>query len=322
MGPVTEGADWVVEVLDRAGRVLHRVPVSAARMTLGRAPDNDVILDDPFVDPHHAELQVEEAGVRLRDLDSLNGSWLGTRKRVAAAPLADGQRIHLGHSILRLRSVTAAVPPARRDATSHGWVSLFRRPWMLALGVLATVATLTFDAWVEETRSLNAGILANQLAYPFLGLLLWAGLWAGINRIASHRAHFPVHLAIGTLGLACGIALNQLVPLLAFAVDWHERASWLLLVAEIGLVGVALFAHLQYISHGRRSLQALAAVLVSAILLGSPALGDWLRRDDFSSLPLLEPLLKPPGVRLAEGRSVEDFLADTERFREGFESPP
>lgn len=319
---MSPSAEWIVEVLDRSGRVQHRLSTGPGVLTLGRAPDNDVILDDPFVDPHHAQLELGETGARLEDRGSLNGTWLGSRRRVDSAEVPDGQHVHLGHSVVRLRSASAPVPPAWRDATSHGWVSVFRRPWLPVLGLLATVATLTFDAWVEETRSLGAGILANQLAYPMLGLLLWAGLWSGINRITSHRANFPVHLAIGALALAGLFLANQLVPLLAFALDWHALAPWLLLGMEIGIMGLALFAHLQYTAHGRRPLQALGAVLVAAVLLGSPMLGDWLRRDDFNSLPVLNPLLKPPSTRLADGQSVEEFLADADRLRSDLEAAP
>lgn len=311
---------WVVEVLDRTGRVRHRVPVETGTVALGRAPDNDVILDDPFVDPHHATLTVDGQGGRLRDLGSLNGSWLGTRRRVEDASLADGQRIHLGHSVLRLRSLDAAVPPAWRDATSHGWVSGFRRAWMLPVALLAAVAALVFDAWVEETRSLGVGILANQLAYPLLGLLLWSGFWAGVNRITSHRANFPVHLGIAALALAALFTASQLVPLLAFALDWHAGAPWLLLLTEILVFALALFAHLQYTAHGRRLLQAVGAALAAAVLFGSPALGDWLRRDDFNSLPVLNPLLKPPTAKWAMGRDVEAFLEDAQGLRDDLEA--
>lgn len=306
----------VLEVLDRSGRVAHRVPVGPGPVAVGRALDNDVILDDPFVDPHHLTLEIREEGIWLQDRGSLNGTWLGQRRRVDSALLPEGGRVHLGHSVLRVRSPDASVPPAWRDATFHGWVSAFRHPAVGILCLLLALVALAFDAWVEETRSLNAGILANQLAYPVLGLLFWAGLWSGANRIISHRPNFGVHLAIGALALAGLFFSDQGVPMLAFALDWHGAAPWLVLGVEIGVIGLALFAHLQYIAHGRQTLQALGACLVSAVLIGSPALGDWLRRDDFSSVPLLNPLLKPPSMQVVEGRSVEAFLADADRFRD------
>jgi len=316
---VTDTGAWVLEILDRSGRVQHRLPAGPGDLSLGRAPDNDVVLDDPFVDPHHAVLSIDEADVRLRDLGSLNGTWLGSRRRVDAAALSHGQRVHLGHSVVRLRARDATVPPARRDATSHGVLSAFRRPTVLVLCLLLAIATLALDAWLEETRTLGAGILANQLSYPLLGLLFWAGLWSVINRVVSHRPNFAAHLAIGALALAGLFVADQGVPLVAFALDWHAAAPWWVLGVEILVVGLALFAHLQFISPGRRPVQALSAVAVSAVLIGSPDLGDWLRRDDFSSFPLLDPLLKPPATKMVDGRSVEEFFGDASRFRDELE---
>ncbi len=307
---------WVLEVLDRGGRVLRRVWTQPGVLRVGRALDNDVVLDDPFVDAHHLDLVVTPEGVHVEDRDSMNGTWLAARRRVRHASLSDGQKVQVGHSTLRLRSPAASVPPAWRDATSHGWVSVFRRPLVLFACLVLAILALGFDAWVEETRSLSAGILANQLAYPILGLLFWAALWSGMNRVSSHQPNFGVHLGIGALALAGLFIGDQGVRLLAFAFDWHDAAPWGELGAEITVIGLALFAHLQYIAHGRRSLQALGAVVVSAVLIGSPALGDWLRRDDFNSLPALNPLLKPPAARLVEGQSIEGFLDQAERFRD------
>ena len=307
---MTGGGEWVLEVLDRSGRVQQRELVDAGIRRIGRAPDNDLIIDDPFVDPHHATLEIDANGPTLTDGGSLNGSWLEGRRRVQSARLEHGQEVQLGHSLLRLRSVNAAVPPAWRDATSHGWIAWFRRPLVLALGLLLAAVSLVYDAWLEETRHLNPGILANQIAYPLLVLLLWAGLWAGINRLSSHRANFLVHLAIAASALGVLFLGDQVALFVAFAFDWHAAAPWLLLMLEISVIGVALFLHLQYVAHGRKSLQALGAVFVSAVLFGSPVLGDWLRRDEFSSQPFLTPLLLPPAAQLSEGRSIDAFLED------------
>jgi hypothetical protein len=311
---------WLLEVLDQSGRVQSRVPIEPGRLTLGRSPDNDVVLDDPYVDPCHAVLHVDAEGVRLRDLDSLNGAWLDGRRRIREAPLEAGQSVQLGHSRVRLHSLSATVPPAWRDATSHGWAAQFRRPLVLVFSLLLAVAGLAFDAWLEETRRLSAGILANQLAYPLLGLLLWAGLWSGINHVTSHRAYFSAHLAIGASALALLFFGEHAVLVIAFAFDHHAAAPWMLLAVEILVVGGALFAHLQYVVHGRRGLQAVGAVLVAAILFGSPALGDWLRRDDFSSHPFLNPLLLPPAVQQVEGQSVQGFLDEATPLRDSVEA--
>ena len=42
-----------LEVLDRAGHVVQRIPVENQPVLIGRAYENDVILDDPYLSPVH-----------------------------------------------------------------------------------------------------------------------------------------------------------------------------------------------------------------------------------------------------------------------------
>lgn len=320
MEAVNSPGAWMLEVLDRGGRVQQRVRVQADLLTLGRAPDNSIVLDDAFVDAHHAELRFAEGGVEIHDLDSLNGVWLGGREVKGPLPLRAGQELRLGHSYVRLRSLSASVPPARRDTTARGPLAWLRQPLVLLLGLALAAAALVFDAWLAETRSLNVGILANELAYPLLFLLLWAGLWSAVNRLTTHRANFPVHLAIGAFALAGVFLADPLAAMLTFAFDWHTSLSGVLLLLEIGVMSIALFAHLQYVADGRRSLQVFGAVAVSALLFGSPVLGDWLRRDEFMAHPMLMPLLLPPDFRRVEGRTVEEFVSDSDGLRDAVEA--
>ncbi len=43
-------------------------------ITIGRGPDNMIIINDPSVSTHHAELQLTGETYRLKDLDSTNGT--------------------------------------------------------------------------------------------------------------------------------------------------------------------------------------------------------------------------------------------------------
>ena len=47
------------------------------RMRVGKAPDNDLVLDDDTVSRHHCELERREHGVLVRDLGSTNHTRVG-----------------------------------------------------------------------------------------------------------------------------------------------------------------------------------------------------------------------------------------------------
>jgi pSer/pThr/pTyr-binding forkhead associated (FHA) protein len=69
---------------------------------LGRALDNDVVLDHQSVSRHHASIVALNGGFRLRDLSSQNGTWVGGQK-IGEAELADGDMIKLGDAEFTFR---------------------------------------------------------------------------------------------------------------------------------------------------------------------------------------------------------------------------
>lgn len=63
--------------------------------TAGRSPDSDVFLEDITVSRRHAEFVRREDGFFVRDLGSLNGTYVN-RERVEETKLASGDEVQLG----------------------------------------------------------------------------------------------------------------------------------------------------------------------------------------------------------------------------------
>jgi pSer/pThr/pTyr-binding forkhead associated (FHA) protein len=98
------GSDDVVERLQSgtALLVVRRGPASGARFlldsdvtTAGRHPDSDIFLDDITVSRHHVEFRRSEAGFSIRDMGSLNGTYVN-RSRIDDVALASGDEVQIG----------------------------------------------------------------------------------------------------------------------------------------------------------------------------------------------------------------------------------
>ena len=63
--------------------------------TVGRAPDNDIVLADTTVSQHHAVLSFDGRSASVRDLGSSNGTFVGAA-RISETPLTDGSNFRLG----------------------------------------------------------------------------------------------------------------------------------------------------------------------------------------------------------------------------------
>jgi ABC-type multidrug transport system ATPase subunit/pSer/pThr/pTyr-binding forkhead associated (FHA) protein len=72
-----------------------------ARMTIGRSPDNDIVLDDLLVSRRHATMLRGPDGWRIVDVDSANGTYLNGRP-VTDAGVTEGDVLGVGHALLHL----------------------------------------------------------------------------------------------------------------------------------------------------------------------------------------------------------------------------
>src|ERR1700682_5723227 len=87
-------------VLRFEGAILKEVPLGTRPVTIGRAPDNDISIDNLAVSNYHSRVYVEAGSLVVEDLNSLNGTFLNDI-RVERAMLKDGDAILVGkHHIL------------------------------------------------------------------------------------------------------------------------------------------------------------------------------------------------------------------------------
>jgi pSer/pThr/pTyr-binding forkhead associated (FHA) protein len=77
------------------GRAGEHFSPTGERTTIGRSPDCDIFLDDVTVSRKHAELLVEDARFTIKDLGSLNGTYVN-RRRIESSPLSDGDELQIG----------------------------------------------------------------------------------------------------------------------------------------------------------------------------------------------------------------------------------
>ena len=95
--------------------LVRRGPNAGARFLLdldvttsGRHPDSDIFLDDVTVSRRHAEFHRDSGVFTVRDVGSLNGTYVN-RERVETATLGNGDEVQVG----KFRLVFIAVPQAQ-----------------------------------------------------------------------------------------------------------------------------------------------------------------------------------------------------------------
>jgi pSer/pThr/pTyr-binding forkhead associated (FHA) protein len=105
--------------------------------TVGRDPGNDIILRDPKVSRHHAEIIFERGFFVVHDLTSANGTYING-KRVRVAPLTHAAKVRMGNTYGRFSEEL----PTESDGVSAASAEPFEQP--------LPVPTSEFPAAVES----------------------------------------------------------------------------------------------------------------------------------------------------------------------------
>ena len=121
--------------------------------TIGRSPENDLVVDDPSTSSKHATLDHSTNGLLLTDLNSTNGTFLnGTR--ISSSIVAEGDLITFGQVDFRL--ISGGLVPAKDAPPTN-------RRWRWKIGALlgcALVAALALVGAIVLTSGSNQQVTA------------------------------------------------------------------------------------------------------------------------------------------------------------------
>jgi ABC-type multidrug transport system ATPase subunit/pSer/pThr/pTyr-binding forkhead associated (FHA) protein len=121
-----------------AGRMPSATYRAADRTRIGRAPDNDIVLDDLLVSRYHADLIRDGAGFRVIDLGTRNGTYVNGRQ-VEQAVLRPGDLLSFGHHQMVFDGGEL------RDYVDAGRVSLRAEGLTVTIGGRNLLAGVSFD---------------------------------------------------------------------------------------------------------------------------------------------------------------------------------
>jgi FHA domain len=87
-------------VLKFENSVLNEIPVGSKEVSIGRSPENAMVIDNPAVSHYHARVFHEEDRLMLEDFGSMNGTFVNGQ-RVKMVTLKPGDSVAIGkHTIV------------------------------------------------------------------------------------------------------------------------------------------------------------------------------------------------------------------------------
>lgn len=313
----------VAEVLEKSGRVHERIRLAQFPVSIGRGYGNDIILDDDFVSPNHARIELDAEGKPVVvDLNSENGTYaLPSLEKLTRHAIGSDALLRMGHTLIRLRSPEYPVSRTRRDSLGMNRASrwLASGPGAaLMLGLLVVLMLLEnhqTSMQALKPEQLLLGALPVVLAVP-----VWAGLWALVSRSFAHHTFFLAHLAIASLGIVGFFVLDTAAEYYAFAFS-AEMSADLLFQGAAGLVAAAmLYGHLRFATLLTPRIVAMSAVLAATALVGLSAFTDYVEGLEFSDELPYPGELKPAMFKVAKSRTPAEFVDDSRRLTQTLDS--
>ena len=134
-----------------------------ARMRIGKAQDNDLVLTDDTVSRHHCELVRAPDGLHVRDLESTNGTRVdGTRVREAT--IQPGSVLRVGEVEISVRPSSHRTEVLPSDKTNFGAAIGESLAMRTIFGVLERIAPTDATVLLEGETGTGKDVLARAIA--------------------------------------------------------------------------------------------------------------------------------------------------------------
>jgi DNA-binding NtrC family response regulator len=151
-----------IQVVVLSGSAKGTTKSLGEKLRIGKAPDNDLVLADDTVSRQHCELTRTDAGIKVRDLGSTNGTKV-QGARISEAIVQPGTVLKVGEVELSLRPAVRNVEVLPSDKTWFGAAIGQSLAMRTIFGVLERIAKTEATVLLEGETGTGKDVLARAL---------------------------------------------------------------------------------------------------------------------------------------------------------------
>ncbi|VAX01675.1 hypothetical protein MNBD_GAMMA22-2074 [hydrothermal vent metagenome] len=303
---------FIVEILDRFGKVRQRSRVDKYPFTIGRAYTNDIIIDDPYISPIHLQLDNNANDIfTVKDNNSENGLFsTAPLKQHDNLIIHNNLRVRIGHTDIRFRSLNYPIKETALQRSTPSKLSMLATNFYSFLFVwLFTGLFLLLDEYLAETGKTSFKTIFFGVVAMYLLFSAWAGLWSIASKIITHRFYFTYHAVIVSLIIFALTIIEVLSENIEFAFSLVDFSWWLLAITTLLFTVTLIYGHLSFSSTMSKNKMFLAAFLSAGSINLVVHLTHYLSKPEYSSQLVYSKTIKVPDFIMSNISSSNDFFA-------------
>lgn len=311
-------AKVILETIQRGVHHYHKV--DSFPVTIGRAFDNDVILQDVTISPYHVVIDQEsnEDGnqLYLQNLSSENGTKL--RKKAMG-----DERVAIDSPCsFQMSSIKARLLPVDMEVENthikdcNGFFCIFSNPlWAIGL-LLTTIAMFFYERYVTTPVPKEIFFYLNTVLPSIWIILGITVIISGISRISTHRWEIIPAISIASLIFLLPQVFEYIGHYAAYLLTEDSVGLWLKYTAKFVVIPALIAVFIVKTIHAKWLPAAGIAALVYSPFLAYQVLilvDELSLKSGFSEVPSYSQTLLPSDTRLNATISLDQFIKEADK---------
>jgi len=309
-------AKLILETTHRGVHHYHKI--DSLPVTLGRAFDNDIILSDITISPHHMVIDQgdSENTLEVKNLSKENGSFLdGEKLDTQAKAISLPSDLRLGDMKARLLSADMPVEETRvRDCS--GLFCIFSSPIWSAVLLFSTIALFFLERYLITPVAKEPLYYLSNVLPSILTILGITIVISGISRISTHRWELVPAISIASLIFLVPQLFEYAGHFLNYLFTSNTPGDVLKNMSSFLLIPALLALYMVKTNHSKWLPAIGVAALVSSPVIAyqfSDLVDKLSLTSGFSEIPGYNQTLSPLDTRLNTTISLDSFLKEADK---------
>jgi len=307
-------AELIFETIQRGVHHYHKI--ESFPVTVGRAFDNDVILQDVTISPHHLVIEKEDDKLYLRNLSTENGTKMGRKKMGEERVEVDTPcTFQLSSIKARLLATDMQVENTHiKDCT--GFFCIFSNPlWSIVL-LAITIGLFIFERYANTPVTKEVFYYLNTILPSVWIILGITVVISGISRLATHRWEIVPAISIASLIFLLPQIFEYIGQYSAYLFTNDTLGVYLKYASKFLVIPALIAVFIVKTINSKWIPAAGIAVLVYSPFLAYQVLiliDELSLKSGFSEVPSYSQTLLPSDKRLNTTISLEQYMKEAER---------